>query len=41
MVPQSKRGQKLQKETIEHYKGQFLNTQKVPFMFVFVTKVLK
>jgi hypothetical protein len=29
MAPQSKGCQKLQKETIEHYKGQFLNTQKV------------
>jgi hypothetical protein len=29
MAPQSKGGQKLQKKTIEHYKGRFLNTQKV------------
>ncbi len=36
MAPQSKRGQELKKKTIEHYKGRFLNTQKVPFMlFVF------
>jgi hypothetical protein len=39
MVPQSKRGQKLKIKTIEHYKGQFLNTQKVPFMFFFAIKV--
>jgi hypothetical protein len=31
MAPQSKGGQKLQKKTIEHYKGRFLNTQKVHF----------
>jgi hypothetical protein len=35
MAPQSKGGQKLKKKTIEHYKGRFLNTQKVPFMFGF------
>jgi hypothetical protein len=34
MVPQSKGGQKF-KKTIEHYKGQFLNTQKFPFILVF------
>jgi hypothetical protein len=27
-----------QKKTIEHYKGQFLNTQKVPFMLFFAIK---
>jgi len=32
MAPQSKGGQKLQKKIIQHYKGQFLNTQKVHFM---------
>jgi hypothetical protein len=32
MAPQSKGGQKLQKTTIEHYQGRFLNTQKVHFM---------
>jgi hypothetical protein len=32
MAPQSKGGQKLKKETIEHYKGRFLNIQKVHFM---------
>jgi hypothetical protein len=30
MAPQSKGGQQLLKKTIEHYKGWFLNTQKVP-----------
>jgi hypothetical protein len=39
MVPQSKGGQKLKKKTNEHYKGRFLNTQKVPFMFFFAIKV--
>jgi hypothetical protein len=38
MVPQSKGGKKLTKKTIEHYKGQFLNTQKVPFMLFFAIK---
>jgi hypothetical protein len=33
MVPQNKGGQKLFKKPIEHYKGRFLNTQKVLFMF--------
>jgi len=32
MAPQNKGGQKLQKKTIKHYKGRFLNTQKVYFM---------
>jgi hypothetical protein len=36
MAPQSKGGQKLQKKTIEHYKGRFLNIQKVHFMFFFL-----
>jgi hypothetical protein len=36
MVPQNKGDQKLRKKTIEHYKGQFLNTQKVPFMLFFL-----
>jgi hypothetical protein len=39
MVPQSKGGQKLKKKTIEHSKGWFLNTQKVPFMFFFPIKI--
>jgi hypothetical protein len=39
MGPQSKRGKKLRKKTIEHYKGQFLNTHKVFFMLFFVIKV--
>jgi hypothetical protein len=39
MAPQSKGGQKLRKETIERYKGQFLNIHKVPFMFFFAIKV--
>jgi len=29
MAPQSKEDQELKKKTIEHYKGPFLNTQKV------------
>jgi hypothetical protein len=32
MALQSKGGQKLQKKTIEHYKGRFLNIQKNHFM---------
>jgi hypothetical protein len=32
MAPQSKGGKKFKKKTIEHYKGQFLNTQKFHFM---------
>jgi hypothetical protein len=36
MAPQSKGGQKLKKQTNEHYKGSFLNTQKVPFMLFFL-----
>jgi hypothetical protein len=39
MAPQSKGGQKLKKKTIEHYKGRFLNIQKVHFMFFFAIKV--
>jgi hypothetical protein len=39
MAPQSKGGQKLKKQSIEHYQGQFLNTQKVPFMFFFAIKI--
>jgi hypothetical protein len=35
MAPQSKGGQKLQKQFIEQYKGQFLNTHKVHFMLFF------
>jgi hypothetical protein len=35
MVPQSK-GVRNSKKTIEHYKGRFLDTQKVPFMLVFL-----
>jgi hypothetical protein len=39
MVLQSKGGQKLRKKkTIEHYKGRFLNTQKVIFMLFFAIK---
>jgi len=32
--PQSKGGQELQKQTIEHYKGHFLNTQINIFMLL-------
>jgi hypothetical protein len=32
---QSKGGKKLRKKTIEHYKGRFLNTQKVIFILFF------
>jgi hypothetical protein len=39
MVPQSKGGQKLTKKIIENYKGRFLNTQKVLYMFFFAIKV--
>ncbi len=40
MAPQSKGGQKFQKnKTVEHYKGRFLNTQKVHFMFFFAIRV--
>jgi hypothetical protein len=39
MVPQSKGGQKPIKKTIEHYKGRFLNTQKIVFMVFFAIKV--
>ncbi len=35
MGPQSKGGQKLQKNFIEHYKGRFLNIQKVHCMLFF------
>jgi hypothetical protein len=38
MAPQSKGGQKLKKKTIEHYKGRFLNTHKIPFKFVLLLK---
>ncbi len=37
--PKVKGGQKLKKKTNEHYKGRFLNTHKVPFMFFFAIKV--
>jgi len=30
------KGVRNSKKTIEHYEGQFLNTQKVPFMLVFL-----
>jgi hypothetical protein len=40
MAPQSKGGKKLRNKTIEHYKGRFLNTHKVPFMFFFAIEVL-
>jgi hypothetical protein len=39
MAPQSKGGQELQ--TIEHYKGQFLNTPKFPCMFLYCYKEFK
>jgi len=39
MAPQIKGGQKLKTKTIEHYKGRFLNTQKVHFIYIFVIKV--
>jgi hypothetical protein len=32
MAPQSKEDQEFKKKTIVHYKGPFLNTQKVPCM---------
>jgi hypothetical protein len=32
MASQSKGGQEPQNQTIEHYKGRFLNTRKVHFM---------
>jgi hypothetical protein len=32
--PQSKGGQELKKQTIEHYKGHFLNTQIIIFMLL-------
>jgi len=35
MAPKSKRGQKFKKDH-EHHKGRFLNTEKVPFMLVFL-----
>jgi hypothetical protein len=35
MAPQIKGGQKLKTKTIEHYKGQFLNTRKVHFILCF------
>jgi len=34
MAPQSKKGEELKKKAIGHYKGRFLNTQKVPFMLL-------
>jgi hypothetical protein len=39
MPPQVKGVKNSEKQTIEHYKGWFLNTQKVPFMFFFAIKV--
>jgi hypothetical protein len=39
MAPQSKRGQKLRKKTIEHKKGRFLNIHKVHVMLFFAIKV--
>jgi hypothetical protein len=38
MAPQSKGGSKTQKKTNEHYKGRFLNTYKLPFMFFLAIK---
>jgi hypothetical protein len=38
MAPQSKGGQKLFLKTSKHYKGWFLNTQKILFLlFVVIT----
>jgi hypothetical protein len=37
--PPKVKGVKNSKKTIEHYKGQFLNTHKVPFMFFLLLKV--
>jgi hypothetical protein len=39
MAPQSKGGQKFKKKPIEHYKGRFLNIQKVHFMFFFAIRI--
>jgi hypothetical protein len=39
MAPKVKGVKNLEKKTIEHYKGQFLNTQKVIFMLFFAIKV--
>jgi hypothetical protein len=39
MPPQNKGGQKLFKKTIEHYKGQFLNTQKVFLCYFVASKI--
>jgi len=39
MALQSKGGSKIQKKTNEHYKGRFLNTHKVPFIYFFAIKV--
>jgi K+-transporting ATPase A subunit len=36
MAPKIKGVKNLEKKTIEHYKGRFLNTHKVPFMFFFL-----
>jgi hypothetical protein len=38
MAPKVKGGQKFRKKANEHYKGRFLNTHKVPFMFFFAIK---
>jgi hypothetical protein len=35
MALQSKGGKKVLKKTIEHYKGRFLNIQKVHFMLFY------
>jgi len=39
MGPQSKGGKKFKKKTIEHYKGRFLNTQKVHLCFFVAIRV--
>jgi hypothetical protein len=36
MAPQNKRGQKLRKKTIEHYKGRFLKDLESSFYFIFL-----
>jgi hypothetical protein len=41
MSLQSKEGQELKNKTLGHYKGQFLNTQKVPCMLFCCYKSFK
>jgi len=38
-TPQIKGAKNSKKQTIEHYKGYFLNTQNFPFTFFFAIKV--